>query len=82
MKVELITSASYEFYKVYPYKGLSAITAQIKSLDFGTGNLGNKKEINWFCQGATSIKDTKLFIKALQKAVKLCENGINNDNKI
>ena len=74
MKIDHIKSTSYEFYKIYPkQKRLSAITAQIREFDFYKGKVINKKEINWYCQGATSIKETKIFIQALQKAVELCE---------
>ena len=74
MKIDHIKSTSYEFYRIYPkQKGCSAITAQIKQFEYGKCKLINKKEINWYCQGATSIKETKIFIQALQKAVELCE---------
>jgi hypothetical protein len=76
MKVEHHKNNSYEFYQVYPFEERgSAITAYINSFDYKKNKVASRKEINWFCCGSCSVKDTEQFIKALQKAVELCKKG-------
>jgi hypothetical protein len=74
MKIQKFKCSSYSNAIIYPFKDNHAsVSVYLTTFDYQKCKLVPDKKINWCAIGSQSVANTKKFIKALQKAVELCE---------